>query len=203
MSLTPETIKTLDDQVREIARHLEMEFDEEYAGRREGNWNYHAEIWKGNKRISFSALDFTGKTRLAIRAVFPRDKRGQVHNGGYNVKTPEITVAMNRGQEKIARAIETRLLPEYEKQLAVALENIERSKAYHEVRLQPLKAVAEYFGQPVPEDNDKAIYPKLIGTGRDMGIYKIETCSEGVKFDVSCDMQKAIKIFDVLKEVRK
>ncbi len=197
MSLTPETVKTLDDQIREIARHLGWDFDEEYAAGRECNWNYHAEIKSGNKRIAFSTF-LKNQGRFVIRAVFPKDKKGQYQSGGYNVKTPEITVAMSRDAEKIARAIESRLLPEYELQLAVALERIEKSNAYHEARLQTLKAVAEYFGHPVPEDDDKAIYPKLIGTGRDMGIYKIEVSSTGLKFEVDTSIEKALQIFDVL-----
>jgi len=209
MSLTPETVKTLDDQVREIAGHLEMEFDQEYADRQERNWSYHAEIKSGNKRILFSTLNFNPNSalknngRFVIRAVFPMDKKGQIHRN-YNTKHPEITVAMDRGPEKISRAIETRLLPEYEKQLTIALERIEKSNASHANRLQALQTVAKYFGQPVPENDDKAIYPEIIvgvdGNLKGLGIYKIEAASEGVKFDVSCDVQKAIKIFDVLKQ---
>jgi len=202
MSLTPETVKTLDDQVREIARHLEMEFDEEYAAeRQEHRWSYHAEIKSDNKRISFATSDYRPELALKncdrwiIRAVFPKDKRGQIQTGGYNVKTPEITVAMDRGAEKIARAIETRLLPEYEKQLTIALERIEKSDAYHEARLQTIKTVAEYFGQPVPEDDDRAIYP-----GPGWGVYKIEAVGNGeIKFYISAPMAKAISIFEILR----
>ena len=197
MSLTPETVKTLDDQVREIARYLEMEFDEEYAARREGSWNYHAEIWNGNKRISFSTGQYKQEGRFQIRAVFPMDKKGQIHRD-YNTKHPEITVAMGRGAEKIARAIETRLLPEYERQLAIALDRIEKSNACYEGRLQTLKTVAEYFGECIPEDDNKPIYLGHLQLG--MGIYKIETCSEGVKFDISTTIEKALRIFDILKE---
>lgn len=194
MSLTPERIKELDDQVREIAGHLGMEWDQEYADRQEQSWHYNAEIKNGDKRISFSTSILTGKDRLIIRAVFPRDQKGQ-YQTPYNAKNLEITVAIDRGAEKIARAIETRLLPEYEKHLAIVLENIEKSNAYHAGRMETLKTIAEYFGQPTPEDDGKAIYP---GMGK--GIYKIEAVSEGVKFDVTCGVPEALRIFEILKQ---
>ncbi len=195
MSLSMEQIKTLDNQVREIAGHLGMEWDQEYADRQEQSWNYHAEIWSGDKRIAFSTSDLTGKVRFIIRAVFPKDKKGQ-YQIQYNAQHPEITVAMDRGPEKIAMAIETRLLPEYEEQLAIALENIKRSDVYHEGRLKVLQTVAEYFGQPAPEDDDKPIYP---GMESGLGIYKIEVSSDGVKFDVSTTVEKSMQIFEILK----
>ncbi len=197
MSLTPERIKELDDQVKEIAKYLGMEFDQEYADLQERSWNYNAEIKGGNKRISITAGNYKLQGRFIIRGVFPRDKRGQFQNGGYNVKHPEITVAMDRGPKKIAHAIQSRLLPEYEKQLTIALENIEKSDDYHAGRLKVLQTVAEYFGQPIPEDDDKAIYP---GLEAGLGIYKIEVGSAGgVKFDCSCSAEKALKIFEILK----
>ena len=195
MSITPETIKTLDDQVREIGKFLEMEFDQEEKAKR-GEWslNYWAGLKTGSKRISFQTGDYKLRGRFEIRAVFPQDKKGQIQSGGYNVKTPEITVAIDRGAEKIARAIQSRLLPEYEKQLITVLENIERSNNYHAGRLQILKTVAEYFGQVAPEDDDKPIYPYS-----GWGIYKIESTSDGVKFEVSASVQIALKIFELLK----
>lgn len=200
MSLTPERIKELNDYVRGIAAHLGWEFDEEYAGHQEQTWSYNVQIKSGDKRISFSTSEFTGKLRFIIRAVFPKDKRGQLQTGGYNTKHPEISVAIARGPEKIAHAIQSRLLPEYEEQLAVALDHVEKSNAYHAGRMQTLKTVAEYFGQTAPENDDKAIYPPGGHEKLGFGIYKIETVSEGVKFEVSCSIDKALKIFNILKQ---
>jgi len=204
MRLSPETIKTLDDQVKEIAGHLGWEFDQEYADRQEQSWNYHAEIWNGNKRIALSTGTYKIDNRFVIRGQFPRDKKGEIWNGGYNVKQPEITVSMDRGPEKIAHAIQSRLLPEYERQLAIALDRIEKSDAYHAGRLQTLKAVAEYFGQPAPEDDDKAISPNIKnpdGTETSLGIFKIEICSDRqIFFSVTCPIEKALQIVDLLKQ---
>ncbi len=194
MKLSPEDLQKLDDQVREIGTHLRMAFVEGYANRHERDWNYRAELKSGNKRISFSTSDYKIAARFAIRGEFPRDKRGQVHNGGYNAKWPEITVAMDRGPEKIAKAIQSRLMPEYERQLAFALENNLKSDAYHDGRLKALRAVTEYFGQPPPRSDEEAIYPEM---GR--GIYKIEAVSEGLKFEVSTTVEKALQIFKILK----
>jgi len=194
MSLPPETIKALDDQVREIAQHLGMEFDQEHADRQEQTWNYHAEIKSDNKRISFSTGGYKKPGRFVIRGEFPRDKKGQFQHN-YHDKHSEITVAMDRGSEKIAHAIQSRLLPEYEKQLVGDMKRIEESNAYHADRLQVLQKVAEYFGQSMPEDDDRAIYP-----GPGWGVYRIEAIGNGeIKFDVSVSMAKAISIFDILR----
>ncbi len=195
MKLTPEELQKLDDQVREIGKYLGMEFDQEYADRGERDWNYWAELKNGDKKISFNC-DHPGlvnKCRFFIRGEFPRDKRGQIHTR-YDDPWPKITIAMDRGPEKIAKAIQSRLMPEYERQLAVALENNLKSDAYHDGRLLTLHAVAYYFGVSLPEDDNQAIYPEM-----GIGIYKIEAVSEGVKFDVACSVDKALQIFDILK----
>lgn len=193
MKLTPEALQKLDDQVREIGKHLGMEFDQEYADRQEQIWNYHSEIKSGNKRIAFQTGGYKMEDRFSIRGEFLKDKKGQIHHD-YNAEWPKITVAIDRGPEKIAKAIQSRLMPEYERQLAVAMENNLKSDAYHDARLQALRTVADYFGQPVPEDDDKAIHPEM-----GLGIYKIEAVSEGLKFEVSTTTEKALQIFKILK----
>lgn len=200
MKLTPEDLNELDHRVKEIGKHLGMEFDQEDADRQERDWNYRAILQCIPKRISFSLKDYgqSYADRFVIRGEFPRDKKGQLHNNTYRDKWPEITVAIDRGPEKIAKAIQGRLMPEYERQLATALENIKKSDAYHAGRLQILRSVAEYFGQAMPEEDDKAIYPP---TGAHWGIYKIEAgCDSGeVKFELFCSLKKALQIFDILK----
>ncbi len=194
MKLTTEELQKLDDQVREIGKYLGMEFDQEYADRQERDWNYWSRLKSGDKKISFASGSYKMEGRFIIRGEFPKDKRGQIYHK-YNSKWPEISVAMDGTSEKIARAIQTRLLPEYESQLVAALENNLKNDAYREGRLKTLQSVAEYFGVPLPKDDDKAIYPEM---GR--GIYKIEACYDGVKFEVSTSTEKALQIFEILKE---
>lgn len=193
MKLTPEDLKKLDDQVKEIGKYLGMEFDQEYADRHEQDWNYWVKLKNGDKRISFNTGDYLARGRFIIRGEFPKDKKGQVH-APYNATWPQISIAINRGAEKIAKAIQSRLMPEYERQLTVALETNLKSDAYHDGRLEALRAVTEYFGQPPPRSDDEAIHP-----GAEIGIYKIEAVSEGLKFDVSCTIEKALQIFEILK----
>lgn len=193
MKLTTEDLKKLDDLVRDIGKYLGMEFDEEYINLQERDWNYWAQLKNGNKRISFNAGDYKAVGRFIIRGEFPRDKRGQIHTP-YNAEWPKITIAIDRGPEKIAKAIQSRLMPDYDRQLVIALEGVKKSDAYHAGRLSVLKTMADYFGQPIPEDDNAAIHPKM-----GMGIYKIEAVSEGVKFEVSCGVKEALKIFEILK----
>ncbi len=194
MKLSPEALQKLDDQIREIGQHLGMEFDQEYADNRDENWNYRAELKQGSKWISIDIGGYKQEGRFIIRGQFPRDKKGQIHRT-HNAKQVEITVAMDRGSEKIAKTIQSRLMPEYEKQLAIALENNLKSDAYRDGRLKALRAVALYFGQTCPESDDAAIYPEM-----SIGIYKIEAVSEGLKFQVECSLEKALEIFEILKK---
>jgi hypothetical protein len=198
MKFAAEDLSRLDNQVREIGKYLGMDFDQDYVDRQERDWNYSSELKSGPKRISFRASDYKAQDRFVIRGEFPKDKKGQIHRAEYNLKWPEITVAIDRGAEKIAKAIKSRLMPEYEKQLPVVLEMIQKSDAYHAGRLQVLQTVADYFGQPRPEEDDKAIYP---GPEVSRKIYKIEPGSDGgVKFDVNTSVEKALTIFDILKQ---
>ena len=194
MSITPEKLKELDDKVREIGTFLNMEFDEEYAAKHERNWNYYSQLKNGTKSISFSTGDFKFKDRWSIRAIFPRDDKGQL-NTAYDAKWPEMTVSMAKTSEQIARNIKSRLIPEYEKQLAEVLVKIEKSNKYYAGKLAQITKVAEYLRIDPPADDNRAnIYP-----GHEKGVQRIEPYSEDkVKFEVETSAEKAIEILKLL-----
>lgn len=194
MGNTPEYLKEMDDKVREIGKHLGMEFDHEYADKQERNWNYWSQLKNGNKVISFHTGGYKFIDRWRISVSFPRDARGQAQTG-YNVKCPEINISMGKSSEKVAKDIKSRLLPEYEKQLADVLVRNESSNRYAEGRMRQICEIADFLGQKRPEDDNRlALYPML---GK--GVYKIEPYSqEHVKFDVECPADKAIEILKIL-----
>lgn len=194
MSLTKEQIKEWDDKVREIGKFLNMEFDQEYADKQEGSWNYWSQLKNGNKAVSFHVGDYKFKDRWMIHAVFPRDDKGQL-NTAYNVKCPEMTVSMAKTAEQIAKNIKSRLIPEYERQLAEVLIKIEKSNKHHAGKLAQITRVAQYLGiDPPTDDNRASIFP-----GYEKGVHKIEAYSEKtVRFDVEASAEDTIKILKSL-----
>ncbi len=203
MSLTPEQIKVLDDQVlddqvRGVATHLGWEFDEEYATKHERGWGYYSQLKNGMKALGFSTGDYKFKDRWSIRAIFPRDDKGQL-NTAYNFKWPEMTVSMAKTPEQIAKNIKSRLIPEYERQLAEVLIKIESSNRYHSGKLAQIIKVATYLGLPTPtDDNRMSLYPGH-ETCNGHGVHRIEAYSEDkVKFEVEIGADKAIEILKLL-----
>ncbi len=194
--LTKEQVIQWDDQVQEIGKFLGMEFDEEYAQKHERDWNYWGQVKNGNKVISFHTADFKLKDRWQIRAEFPRDAKGQIQTA-YNFKWPEITVSMTKEAEKIAKDIKSRLLPEYELQLAETIKRNEAADNYRNGRLRTMQMIADFLGVKSPDDDQGAtIFPER---GHEMGVYKIEPYSDNrVKMDVECSPEKAIEILKLL-----
>ncbi len=192
--ITKEQIWRWDDQVREIGRHLGMEFDEEYAQKNERNWAYRSHLKNGNKTIAFHSGEYKFKDRWQIRAEFPRDAKGQTQTA-YNFKRPEITVAMSKPAEKIARDIKSRLLPEYGTALKDVLARIESSNKYSAGRMDQIGRVADFLGMPRPTDDSReTIYP-----GGDRGVFSIHPVSDNrVKFAIEVDASVAIEILKLL-----
>lgn len=193
MSNTPEYLRKMDDKVREIGKYLGMEFDEEYAQKHERDYNYWSHLKNGTKGISFHTSDYKLKDRWQIRAEFPRDDKGRL-NTGYNQKWPEITVAMSKGPEKIAKDIKSRLLPGYEKQLADVIARNESANRYVEGRLTQICKVADFLGMERPDDDSKTLYPPS-----EKGVYRIAAYSDNsVKFEVEVDADRAIEVLKIL-----
>ena len=193
MSNTPEYLKVMDDRVREIGKHLGMELDEKECAK-ERYWNYLANLKNGNKVICLSTGQYKFKDRWHISGSFPRDNKNQSQTE-YNVKLPDITVAMNKTPEKVAKDIKARLLPKYEAQLAKVLVRIESSNKYHADKLACVQKIAGFLNVEVPTDDYRmALFPQ-----GQRGVYKIEPYSDGkVKFDVEVDADKAIEILKIL-----
>ncbi len=200
--LTKEQVVQWDEQVKEIGKSLGMEFDQQEIEKREygptgGLWNYRSQLKNGTKRISFHTGDYKHKDRWQIHAEFPRDAHGQL-NTAYNTKWPEITVSMTKEAEKIAKDIKSRLLPEYELQLAETIKRNEEADNYRNGRLRAMQTIADFLGVPRPTNDQQAnIYPER---GCELvGVYKIEPYSEGkIKMDVECSPEKAIEILKLL-----
>ncbi len=192
--ITKEQIKEWDDQVREIGALLGMAFDEDYAEKAERGWAYWSQIKNGNKLISFHTSNYELQNRWQIRAEFPRDAKGQTQTA-YNFKWPEITVAMSKPAEKIARDIKSRLLPEYGTALKDVLARIESSNKYSAGRMDQIGRVADFLGIPRPADEARMIlYPE-----RQRGIYRIEASADtAVKFEVVVNADRAIEILKLL-----
>ena len=82
--------------------------------------------------------------RIEIRGAYPKDKRGQDTRSyvvGYGCAAPHITVSVDRTAEQIAKAITSRLMPQYLPQLAKAKELVKSWDTYQENRESTFKTV--------------------------------------------------------------
>lgn len=85
--------------------------------------------------------------RIAIGGSLNVGKNGQYitlyKQGGEREYVPEITVAVSRGVPKIVEEIKRRLLPEYERILALAIDKRNKDAAYQNRTRENLKTLAK------------------------------------------------------------
>lgn len=102
---------------------------------------------------------------------------------------------MSKCPEKIAKNIQGRLLPEYEKQLEEVLTRIESANKYYAGKMNQILKIADFLGVVRPTDDSRTtLYP-----GNEKGVYRIESYSDKeVKFEVQVDADRAIEILKIL-----
>ena len=132
---------------------------------------------KGNQRLMFSYDKW--KKRLWIHGLFPQYQdenvrqtfhlmRHDAHKLG--VKVPlEISVAPDKDAKKIARDIQTRLLPGYLKALQFAVEEIAREADYKRKQNDLTAKVAAVFGEE-PNDHRSRFGSMYSGCGMEADI---------------------------------
>lgn len=82
--------------------------------------------------------------RIQINGEYPKDKRGQDTRSyvvGYGCASPHITVGVDQPAERIAKAITSRLLPQYLPQLAKAKELVQSWDTYQEKKESTFKTL--------------------------------------------------------------
>lgn len=98
-----------------------------------------AKLWFG-----FDA--YNKKDKLRISGTYPSNARGEMYQLPYGVANPVIGVSIDRGGETIAKAIKTRLLPEYLPLLQKAIERNASHDAWKDKQAARTKELAAAFG---------------------------------------------------------
>ena len=180
-------------KVEAVAAALKMSVT--FASDEDMRWNKWAHL-KGpdNQEIRVENGDYKTKGRFSFSGCFPRNEKGEYLHYG---KSTSITVAVDTTPERIAKAIQSRLLPEYLIELKKAIEQTEASNRYHRTRHDNLKKIADHLGVELSSwDGGKTdfIYADI------PAIRRIEAYGEDtVKFEVETTPEMAIKIIDLLK----
>jgi hypothetical protein len=95
--------------------------------------------------------------RMSVRGSLPSDSKGQeVVVLGYGERMPEITINSSKPADKIARDIESRLLPAYLPLLAKAKERLATSSAYQSATDDLCKQVAKII-RVKPDLDDRRV----------------------------------------------
>lgn len=116
---------------------------------------------EGLAKLSLS-IEYNHTDRISISGVLNIGKNGQYvvvydrDNGNNRAAVPTITVAINRGAAAIAKAIVSRLIPEYFRILNIAIDQMEKSNAYESARNATLSKLAAIVNASAPkEDADR------------------------------------------------
>ncbi len=141
----------------------------------------------GPNEAKISARLDTYHTRITFSSVYP------YHPQVYG-KSIDISVSPTKTPEKIAKDLQGRFLKLYLPELAACQERISKANEYEANKKATMQRVADYLGLEIHENGN--VYPNDIKP-----IYSIEPYGEdSVKFKVECSAEKAIKVFEVLKE---
>ncbi len=71
---------------------------------------------------------------------------------------PEISVALSRGSEAIAKEITRRLLPEYFRILALGIAQAEKDSAYANAKAVNFRVLAQAIGEKEPQERDENVH---------------------------------------------
>ncbi len=133
----------------------------------------------------------TWHKRISISSSYPNG------HDTYGIESVSITVSPTKEPAKIAKDIQSRLLPEYLVQLQKAKDQIKAHNEYEANRTAMMQRIADYLGVEIHDNGSHtlSVYPKESNP-----IYRIEPSGENeVKFTVECSAEKAIKIFEALR----
>jgi len=120
---------------------------------------------------------------------------------GNRASAPSITVAVERGAQALAAAIESRFLPEYRRLFKLCRELATADNDYRASQKANAERVAAAIGSCVelhPADRAySVIYPKIDG------VYRLDCDSTNVKFDrLSLPVDLAIEVLKLIKEAK-
>lgn len=141
------------------------------------------------------------KKRIIINGCWPSDIKGNITNpSSYDEKEiegykSEITVSADRTPESIWKDIDRKFLLNYLRMYTRMLERAENNNnIYYQIERNACK-IAKALGQKINQDSpSKVHYYDKVNSG-DFEVY-----SDSVNMKISCDVETAIKIAELLKE---
>ncbi len=123
-------------------------------------------------RLYFRWADYNKRTRIAVSGSLHIGKNGsyeEVRENGHRVPVPDITVAVERGVEKIVAEIRRRLLPEYMRLLGIARAQVASHNDYEGTRRANLTALAAIVCTSEPKNDEQASVTYYHNDGRGYG----------------------------------
>ena len=127
----------------------------------EASWQEYIRSTDTGMRIYFGLSSSTGydkNDRVEVSGLLNIGKDGQhvtLYEGSQRVSVPSITVARDRGDVAIAKAIKSRFLPEYTRIYGLALAKVAADKSYDTQVTANLQRLAKVSGTVLTTDTDK------------------------------------------------
>ena len=187
-------IQEFKEKVGQVGAILEMTV--EFPSDEDMKWNKFAYLIKEHQKIGIRHGGYQNASKFHIDGDFPR-----AENGGYSHygQSPSINVSDSKTPEQIARDIEKRLLPVYLPELEKAIKQVEQANVYDQKRRANIQKMADYFQVEFREDNQGlSIYAHdlIKGLGPRIEVYGENT----VKFELELTPERAIEVFNILKQ---
>lgn len=108
---------------------------------------------------------------------------------------PTISITIARGYDVIAKEINRRLLPEYDRILTLALTQVQKDKEYKDARQANIEALAEAAGVKSPDGKDNL----YVHFGEVYGTVEVYKDSANVKLN-SLTLAQTRRLLQLLKE---
>jgi hypothetical protein len=162
------------------------------------DYNNKAEMGKDHERLIISNGGYKLGDRIKVYGVMPRPKDGRY----MRVSSMEITMAVTKTAEQMAKEIGRRFLPEYREKLAECLALIDEHDSAQSDQRASLERMAAVMGKDIHWHNEReangAIY------SYDGAISKVEAQYGGkvkIELKYSIPVDKAIRIIKAIQAI--
>jgi hypothetical protein len=167
-----------------------------------GNW---AEIvGPAGYNFTLGWSDHRGE-RISITGHYPRSKNAYYsprdcvpYDQRDSYKTPDITVAANRGIDVLVKEINRRFLPDYRAAYAMVAKRVAQADDYAQAKLDTIHKVAQGIGCNLEREHDgevkPALYPHIDG------VYQLRIEKDSVTIErLNLNADLAIDVLNLIK----
>lgn len=149
--------------------------------------------------------EYSARGMVSISGSMPRAKDGRspdIYEGNQPLQSPSIKVSISRGADAIAKAITSRLLPEFDRQLALVREKIQLIDQEAVNHYTTLREVSAALSLPVTFQRDNQPSFNLYTKIQELSTHVKVDGSNSVKIDLPyMTKEQALAVIKVLQTI--